>query len=456
MSRNRRDVAKKHRGLSVSERSLSPDRYYPARHSIETHSAHHRSSHLNRHENSTSSFSPSSSPIRASSSDIDNNIRVKRKIELTELTQEKEPREKANRNLGRRIRRTIALFSTVQTLVKESDRRAMEKGDENGRFKLEDDEDTSDDNQREKLWRERELKRTHDRLLTGYNLLCETVPGFRKMIQSDVEAAELTKYYSELDLGANGARVNDVNNIRGKVAEWLNCRRVPPRPPLKGNTRVGRGFRNPATGRLLCPIDLDWDNAQTRADIQQRKVSIKRSQFFFCIRGLYLNEVGDPNDMEKGFLKGDLLVKTFRAIFTAGSPNDEIGGDLDEERPTKRRKSTCKNNAQLINMTAVTPRAIAYAAVMLRFALSEVEKWGMDHSFNYEAFWNAIVDYFEEVEPGSDEEDQIRKLLDWWNQKIFPGDNVSTSSKPLRDFKSVLTAQRAAKAAARLQQAQAS
>ncbi|THU99724.1 hypothetical protein K435DRAFT_855474 [Dendrothele bispora CBS 962.96] len=146
----------------------------------------------------------------------------------------------------------------------------------------------------------------------------------------------------------------------------------------------------------------------------------------------------------------------FKLVFTTASSNDKISvhnsDDENDEPPSKRCKSTLKNVAQLLNMTSVPPRGIAYAAIMLCYALSDAKSWGSDRSFNYKGFYNAIVDYFEEVKPGSDKEQPIKELLDWWNQC----ENLSQLRcqhidflQALQDFKNILTVQRAAKATAR-------
>ncbi|KAK7470278.1 hypothetical protein VKT23_001710 [Stygiomarasmius scandens] len=413
-----------------------------------------------------SSIPPSSSPARSRSPDH-SNVHMKRTIdhltrELEKVQGKGRSRGKTNRTLGRGIRKVAALFNTIPALVAESDRRALDDEGED-QYESELDEDTLTDNQKNERQQKRDLRRVQDRKFQGFQLLCETVPGFRKMIDSDVPVSELLKYYSDLEQGANAARNDDVNNAKEEIVDWLNARPNPPHPPLARKTRVGRGFRNLVTGRLLCPIDLDWNDAQTRADIQRRKLSVNKTEYFFCIRALYHREVGDPNDVEGGFLKGELLVKMFKLVFTSASSNDEVStngfedSEIDndnddcDEPPAKRRRPTRKNVAQLLNMTSVTPRAIAYTAVMLRFALSDAKSWGSDRSFNYEGFYNAIVDYFEDVKPDSDEQQSVKELLEWWNRKIFPDcdDNASTSSKPLQDFKNILAAQRAAKAAAR-------
>ncbi|KAJ3964554.1 hypothetical protein EV361DRAFT_811989, partial [Lentinula raphanica] len=67
-------------------------------------------------------------------------------------------------------------------------------------------------------------------------------------------------------------------------------------------------------------------------------------------------------------------------------------------------------------MKKVTGRNIAYAALQARFALSAVEKWNIpDGHFDYQDFYNEIVDYFEEFP----EDEQSISTLDYWNRCVF-------------------------------------
>jgi hypothetical protein len=67
-----------------------------------------------------------------------------------------------------------------------------------------------------------------------------------------------------LQSGANDARSDDTSRLKIAVAEWLNSR--DPYNASLGEARIptkekeGRGMGNDCTGRLLCPIEHDWDN----------------------------------------------------------------------------------------------------------------------------------------------------------------------------------------------------
>lgn len=55
-------------------------------------------------------------------------------------------------------------------------------------------------------------------------------------------------------------------------------------------------------------------------------------------------------------------------------------------------------------------------SAQLHFALQNARKWRPVYDdFNYEEFYNFIVDYFE-ADPSPEGRKAARELLDWWNQ----------------------------------------
>jgi hypothetical protein len=61
-----------------------------------------------------------------------------------------------------------------------------------------------------------------------------------------------------LQSGANDAHSDDTSRLKIAVADWLNNRMPGIRLSAKGKEE--RGISNDVTGRLLCPIDFDWDD----------------------------------------------------------------------------------------------------------------------------------------------------------------------------------------------------
>lgn len=77
--------------------------------------------------------------------------------------------------------------------------------------------------------------------------------------------------------------------------------------------------------------------------------------------------------------------------------------------------------AKLVNMIA-HHRCLAHNLLLV--ALSSVSSWRtVDGDFDYEAFWNNIVDFFEDV-PGPVARRRVDKLLEWWTRYWLCSDIV--------------------------------
>ncbi|KAJ3802073.1 hypothetical protein GGU11DRAFT_828691, partial [Lentinula aff. detonsa] len=329
------------------------------------------------------------------------------------------------------------------------------------------------EDENERLKGNQNPKTNRDRDFESFRLMCEYVPYIKRKIYSrDVNHAELQADYTSLESGTNAVHSEDIHNSAAELADWLNQRS--PQPLIDRHSRLGRGFRHDLTGHLLCPIDFDWDDLMIRVEIHAvgRRSVVKDSTVPFFLPFLYHDEAGDVQSPLKGWLQGPLLVKMVVLLFKSASSVGKEIADIkiinessDDENVSpqplpgpgasghsgKRRKSTKKTVSQLWNVTSVSPRMIAYAATLLRFILSDGPAWGADDSFPYESFYNAIVDFFEDVEAGSEDELRNKKLLAWWTRIVYTsGDaNGPSSMHPLKDFKNTIKNHRAAQHARR-------
>ena len=58
-------------------------------------------------------------------------------------------------------------------------------------------------------------------------------------------------------------------------------------------------------------------------------------------------------------------------------------------------------------------------SLQLHLALTDATFWtGQYNGFNYEEFWEFVVDFFE-ADGSAEAQDASNKLLDWWNMYIF-------------------------------------
>lgn len=219
------------------------------------------------------------------------------------------------------------------------------------------------------------------------------------------------------------------------------------------------------TPPVFCSAQSIWDEQDVRNKLRAFEDGFDFMENFF-IHCLYGDFVGDPNDSDMGFLRSHLLVKTFKHIFT--SPSSAKAISLDDEnvsRPPKAartsssKKKVRKDVASGLQMTKVTPRALAYAATQLVFALSNADNWCNEHQgFSFCDFYYFVIDYFEGHDPNSEDPDDVearreaRKLLKWWNDEIFPHSVHSTGATQAAvsaTSMQMLKEQRAAKRASR-------
>ncbi|KAG7089147.1 hypothetical protein E1B28_010853 [Marasmius oreades] len=319
--------------------------------------------------------------------------------------------------LARGIRKVVTLRVPLKAIVDENDRHASADSHEQNRSALSDEE--------------KELEREQDRNFESFKSL---VKLFGRLLLSRVLEGE--GYLDRLktwERHANEARSDNIKRLKTEVANWLNG--IDKNDLIAGDhvelafvnphTHKGRGFQNSMTGRLLTPIDYNWNDPDFCQKIRDLHPDFPTHELYL-VRLLYAGYSGNSNNFRKGFLKSVLL--TLKHILTSSSSAlDYIGesnnsGSKDGPPPSKRqccnktgRESSKKHDASLLGITTVTPCCIAYAAVMLHFSLTNAITWRWVYDgFDYVTFYNVIVDFFEDRTLSTEQE--AKELLCWWNQ----------------------------------------
>ncbi|KAG1773003.1 hypothetical protein EDD22DRAFT_767463 [Suillus occidentalis] len=284
---------------------------------------------------------------------------------------------------GRAIRRTTVLYTSLEDLIAENDRR----------YEVNEVEGEVEGSTVEQ-----------DRLQRGYVTLAQTLPWLhRKLAVLDVEECE--DMLKKLKRGADAARGDDTSTLKDLIAAWIN-QDFRDSPLLRADDKHSRGFAHDICGKLLCPAEWDRGNPSVKAGIRDRTqdyIVSKNSWLLF----LYENYSFNSGDLEKGLFMSKILVQAFKAIFTSPSSAREADGDGD--------------GADILENNRCARRALSQVKVKtcVRFALSSVSSWRtVDGDFDYEAFWNCVVDFFEDA-PGPITRRKVDKLLEWWTRKVF-------------------------------------
>ncbi|KAG1884292.1 hypothetical protein F4604DRAFT_1919418 [Suillus subluteus] len=274
-------------------------------------------------------------------------------------------------------------------------------------------------------YEEQESTREQDRLQYGYILLAQVLPWLHeRLAELDINDCEDMK--KKLKRGADAARGDDTSTLKDLVAAWLN-EDFHPSQLLRSDDKQSHGFIHDICGKLLCPAEWDWDNDRVKAGIHERTsdyIVSENSWPLFLYEGYKIN--GD--NLEQGLFKSKIMVQAFKAVFTSPSSakkadRDGNGADvLENNRHAQRQLNQVKVKtcvASIINMRKVTPHSLAYVVCQVRFALSSVSSWcTIDSDFDYEVFWNNVVDFFKDI-PGPVAQRRVTKLLEWWTRKIF-------------------------------------
>ncbi|KAG1725589.1 uncharacterized protein EDB91DRAFT_1254732 [Suillus paluster] len=188
---------------------------------------------------------------------------------------------------------------------------------------------------------------------------------------------------------------------------------------LKANDKHSRGFVHDTCGKLLCPAEWDWSDPQVKASIHNQTSEYIVLENSWSL-SLYKNYSVDSSNLKQGLFKFKILVKAFKATLTSPSSAreaDDNGADiLENNRHTLNQAKVKVCMASIINMKKVTPHSIVYVVCQVHFTLSGVTSWcTIDSDFNYEMFWNNIVDFFKDV-PGPVTQHRVAQLLKWWTR----------------------------------------
>ncbi|KAJ6467670.1 hypothetical protein C8R47DRAFT_1325945 [Mycena vitilis] len=344
-----------------------------------------------------------------------------------------EPPRKSLQGMGRGIRKLAALFGEIVHII--ADAQAYERNPMADDHGIDPSSKTLTQEERTFLAK----KRGHERNYEAYVIVDRLIPGLTAQI-AGLSIPEKVDYFVLIQKGANDARSDDFSRPAVISSLEITAERfdhspsvmvmnektgreelVQQRAPLLDD-RSTRGVEHDITGALLTVRTAFRD----KLDLSQ--------DFFF--RVFYEGfETPPPKKVTQGFLRGRYLVKTYKAVFTAPT-SAEVEEDQNDRNapPRKKRKRATgqaigKNVATLLGMNGeVTPRSIAYIAVLVWFSLTTAFSWNVQEFYkvSLHQLYDFIVDFLESPEDGFWE--RVDALLSWWNQQIFPNHGASAAT----------------------------
>ncbi|TFK60634.1 hypothetical protein BDN72DRAFT_864211 [Pluteus cervinus] len=236
-----------------------------------------------------------------------------------------------------------------------------------------------------------------------------------------MDATTIARFYAELDHGGLLARGGDISTLKKYTAEYVNAHVATILGDIPNDERLlklldvdsreARGVQHDLAGFLICPIEHDWDDPVIRARVRAGEPGYHSSSSLF-LRFLYKNYKGDKNKIEEGFLQSSLLLACYTRIYlslTSVQAPRASNPDLNPRSVAMRFHLENK----------VTPRTIAYIAILVHFSLTNAAQWNkVVNHFSYHLFYNFIVDFFE-CPPGPLAAQRNEELLAWWNCQVY-------------------------------------
>ncbi|KAH6911947.1 hypothetical protein BKA70DRAFT_1370418 [Coprinopsis sp. MPI-PUGE-AT-0042] len=291
---------------------------------------------------------------------------------------------------GRHFGRTIQAFCCVQTLIKNGMIR---------KFQIEVTHELA----------EEDLSKQERREHTIYQELLALSPDLEKRLCTGTDE-DVFHIADLIQKGSSSARADDTKGLKGVILDWITPPGEALKPPLLRNVKTDQGFFHDVTGRLLCPIELDWQDPIIRESLRSGTLTVAGDQWPLF---LYKKYVIDLDNIWKGLFMSDLLIFAFKHIFTSPSSVD------------RQPRATRSGNARIHGMEKVTIASLAYVATQVCFALSSSPVFSRtDLVSDSERFYGTVIEFF--THPA--EQEHVCPLLAWWNRQIFPTQNSRNES----------------------------
>ncbi|KAG2740811.1 hypothetical protein P692DRAFT_201842415 [Suillus brevipes Sb2] len=240
-----------------------------------------------------------------------------------------------------------------------------------------------------------------------FEQLLDSYPGLLERLKTGSEE-EIIHVGELIGKGAAGTRGDDTKMLKSAVLDWITLKGAAIQPPLHRNSKIDRGFNHELTGSLLCPVGLDWKDAETRESLRSGEMLVCGDQWPIF---LYAHHVFDAEDPWCGLFRNHLLVCH---VFTSPSSVN------------KEPKATRSGNACFHGMNSVAIVSIPCVVTQVRFALSSSLVFSRtDTTMDSETFYHSLLDLFEDP----DESKEVDDLLTWWNHQVFP--TSSATKQPI-------------------------
>ncbi|KAG9309380.1 hypothetical protein JVU11DRAFT_10630 [Chiua virens] len=237
--------------------------------------------------------------------------------------------------------------------------------------------------------------------------LLHLAPGLEARLMGSSEG-EVVTTAELIQRGASGARANDTKGMKSTIIDWITPKGQSLNPHIPRNNKSGHGFNHERTGALLCPVGLDWSNAETRNKLVNGQIQVAGDKWPVF---LYANYSYNPEDPWNGLLRSGLLIsvhilRPFNFAILGLSPSDRHSNIF--LLPQALLIKNQRQHDQEMHVFTVCGLSLRHRSPMLLPRLAS--------HLHSECFYNSILELL--FDP--DEKEEVDQLLLWWNWQVFP------------------------------------
>ncbi|PPQ73391.1 hypothetical protein CVT24_008511 [Panaeolus cyanescens] len=208
------------------------------------------------------------------------------------------------------------------------------------------------------------------------------------------------------------AKNSDTNTLRYLIGSLLPLDpRNPIQPALSGDSKVDRGFNHHATALALTPLKYLSKferNEQAFMDkVNSGSINITHKLFPSILYPL--DTLYSRDSISDGLFRGHVIIRAMRAIFHG--PGSAVSG---------KQTGSKASQAEMHGMHRPNAEAVAYTALHVVFALSNIENWSRAHTsqFDFIKFYHRVLKMFT-ISDG-DEDDWTTDTLNFLASKMPP------------------------------------
>ncbi|KAJ3473866.1 hypothetical protein NLI96_g12782 [Meripilus lineatus] len=266
---------------------------------------------------------------------------------------------------------------------------------------------------------------SHTNHIKLYQKILHGKPKMREFLdwyENDAERLDILATFMNFHI--HQMRGEDICSLRNKVFAYAGKNGTRANFGGHGASKQSRGFNNPDSGRLNCPMrditefdDEGWMAYRDRVDKEDKIVDENDWPLNVYEESLY-----DPDNLDAGLMQGGFVMSVTRQIATGPRT-----AHAENDGPLKGRPPKVAIHSQV----EITPELIAYSAVLARFSVSSENSWsGLDKWFNYENYFNNIMELF--ANASEDGTNWDTNVLELYNKRIFGPKAKSPVSRETR------------------------